>query len=142
MDYLLGRQLTLGSIRKYRLGYAPGGWHDLHHHLKNKGFTETEMAEAALIVHKGSSAYDKFRERVMFPIIDIRGNVIGFGGRTLEKTASAKYINTDETLVFHKREKKYIMRTRSFVCFVLKQSLVKYPDSITLRPDSSHRRFI
>ena len=104
MDYLLGRQLTLGSIRKYGLGYAPGGWHDLHHHLKNKGFTETEMAEAALIVHKGSSVYDKFRERVMFPIIDIRGNVIGFGGRTLEKTASVKYINTDETLVFHKRE--------------------------------------
>ena len=104
MDYLIGRQLTPGTIRKYGLGYAPGGWHDLHHHLKNKGFTETEMAEAALIVHKGSSVYDKFRERVMFPIIDIRGCVIGFGGRTLEKTASAKYINTDETLVFHKRE--------------------------------------
>ena len=104
MDYLLGRQLTPGTIRKYGLGYAPGGWHNLHHHLKNKGFTETEMAEAALVVRKGSSVYDKFRERVMFPIIDIWGNVIGFGGRTLEETAPAKYINTDETLVFHKRE--------------------------------------
>lgn len=104
MDYLLGRQLTPGTIRKYGLGYAPGGWHNLHYHLKNKGFTETEMAEAALVVRKGSSVYDKFRERVMFPIIDILGNVIGFGGRTLEKTAPAKYINTDETLVFHKRE--------------------------------------
>lgn len=104
MDYLLGRQLTPGSIRNYRLGYAPGGWHGLHHHLKKKGYTETEMAEAALVVRKGSSVYDKFRERVMFPIIDIWGNVIGFGGRTLEKTAPAKYINTDETLVFHKRE--------------------------------------
>ena len=104
MDYLLGRQLTPGTIRKYGLGYAPGGWHNLHHHLKNKGFTETEMAEAALVVCKGSSVYDKFRERVMFPIIDIWGNVIGFGGRTLEKTSPAKYINTDETLVFHKRE--------------------------------------
>ena len=104
MDYLLERKLMPNTIRKYGLGYAPGGWHNLHYHLRKKGFTDNEMEEAALIVRKGSSVYDKFRERVMFPIIDINGNVIGFGGRTLEKTASAKYINTDETLVFHKRE--------------------------------------
>ena len=104
MEYLLGRQLTPGTIRKYGLGYAPAGWHNLHHHLKKMGYSEKEMEEAALIVRHGTSVYDKFRSRVMFPIINKNGDVIGFGGRTLVKTAPAKYINTDETLVFHKRE--------------------------------------
>ncbi|MBP3854099.1 MAG: DNA primase [Ruminiclostridium sp.] len=104
MEYLLGRELTLGTIRKYGLGFAPAGWHNLHHYLKKMGYSEKEMEEAALIVRHGTSVYDKFRSRVMFPIINKNGDVIGFGGRTLEKTAPAKYINTDETLVFHKRE--------------------------------------
>lgn len=68
------------------------------------GYSEKEMEESALIVRHGNYSYDKFRSRVMFPIINKNGDVIGFGGRTLEKNAPAKYINTDETPVFHKRE--------------------------------------
>ena len=104
MDYFLGRQLNPGTIRKYGLGYAHAGWHNLHHHLKKKGYSDKEMEEAALVVRHGNSVYDKFRSRVMFPIINKNGDVVGFGGRTLEKKSPAKYINTDETPVFHKRE--------------------------------------
>ncbi len=104
LDYLMGRQLTPNTIRKYGLGFAPDGWHNLHYFLRQKGYTEDEMEAGALLVRNNNSLYDKFRRRVMFPIIDRSGNVIAFGGRTLEPTAPAKYLNSDETIVFHKRE--------------------------------------
>ena len=104
LDYLKERQLTDNTIRKYGLGFAPDGWHDLQFHLKKMGYSDDEMIDGALLVKKNNSSYDKFRRRVMFPIIDRRGNVIAFGGRTLEKDAPAKYLNSDETLVFRKRE--------------------------------------
>ena len=104
LDYLAARQLTPNTIRKYGLGFAPDGWHNLHYFLRQKGYTDDEMEEGALLVRRNNSVYDKFRKRVMFPIIDIRGNVIAFGGRTLEKDAPAKYLNSDETMVFRKRE--------------------------------------
>ena len=103
MDYLLSRQLTPNTIRKYGLGFAPDGWHNLQFHLCTKGYTDDEMLAGALLARKNNSVYDKFRKRVMFPIIDKSGNVIAFGGRTLEPTAPAKYLNSDETMVFHKR---------------------------------------
>ena len=104
MDYLNERRLERGTMIRYGLGYAPNDWHSLHFHLRRLGYTEDEMADAALVVRNKKSVYDKFRHRVMFPIIDRRGNVIAFGGRALEKDAPAKYLNSDETLVFHKRE--------------------------------------
>ena len=104
LDYLVERRLTPNTIRKYGLGFAPDGWHNLHYYLRGKGFTDDEMEEGALLARKNNSLYDKFRRRVMFPIIDRRGNIIAFGGRTLEKDAPAKYLNSDETIVFHKRE--------------------------------------
>ena len=104
LDYLIERGLTPNTIKKYGLGFAPDGWHNLQYHLRNKGYTDDEMEEAALITRNNNNRYDKFRRRVMFPIIDRRGNVIAFGGRTLEKDAPAKYLNSDETLVFQKRE--------------------------------------
>ena len=104
LDYLAGRQLTPNTIRKYGLGFALDGWHNLQYYLRTKGYTDDEMEEGALIVRRNNSVYDKFRRRVMFPIIDIRGNVIAFGGRALEADAPAKYLNSDETMVFHKRE--------------------------------------
>ena len=104
LDYLAARQLTPNTIRKYGLGFAPDGWHNLHYFLRQKGYTDDEMEEGALLVRRNNSVYDKFRKRVMFPIIDIRGNVIAFGGRTREKDAPAKYLNSDETMVFRKRE--------------------------------------
>ena len=104
LDYLVSRQLTPNTIRKYGLGFAPDGWHNLQFFLRSKGYTDDEMEEGALLARKNNSVYDKFRKRVMFPIIDVRGNIIAFGGRTLEPDAPAKYLNSDETLVFHKRE--------------------------------------
>lgn len=104
LDYIRDRQLTHNTIVKYGIGYAPDGWHNLQYHLRKKGYTDDEMEEGALLARRNNSVYDKFRRRVMFPIIDRRGNVIAFGGRALEKDAPAKYLNSDETLVFHKRE--------------------------------------
>ncbi len=104
LDYLLERGLTPNAIRKYGLGFAPEGWHNLHYYLRSKGFSDDEMEDGALLARNNNSLYDKFRNRVMFPIIDRRGNVIAFGGRALEKDAKAKYLNSDETPVFHKRE--------------------------------------
>lgn len=104
LDYLRERGLHPNTIRRYGLGFAPDGWHNLHYYLKSKGFSDDEMLSGALLARKDNSVYDKFRRRVMFPIIDRRGNVIAFGGRTLEKDAPAKYLNSDETLVFQKRE--------------------------------------
>lgn len=101
--YLQQRQLSGNTIRKYGLGYAPDSWDTLKKYMLSEGYTEQELLDAALLAKKDSHSYDKFRNRVMFPIIDRRGNIIGFGGRTLEHDAPAKYLNSDETLVFHKR---------------------------------------
>lgn len=102
-QYLQQRQLSEKTIRKYGLGYAPDSWDTLKKYMLSEGYTEQELLDAALLAKKDSHSYDKFRNRVMFPIIDRRGNIIGFGGRTLEPDAPAKYLNSDETLVFHKR---------------------------------------
>ena len=103
-NYLRGRGLSENTIRKYGLGYAPNDWSVLKNHMLAKGYNEQELVDAALLVrHQKGNTYDKFRHRVMFPIIDRRGNIIAFGGRTLEPDAPAKYLNSDETLVFHKR---------------------------------------
>lgn len=103
-QYLLGRQLSENTIRKYGLGYAPDSWDTLKNHMLSKGYSEQELLSAALLSRSSKGhTYDKFRHRVMFPIIDRRGNIIAFGGRALEADAPAKYLNSDETLVFHKR---------------------------------------
>lgn len=112
-QYLIQRGLSENTIRKYGLGFAPDSWDTLKNFMLSKGYTEQELLDAALLAGKRTQSgqpyggkihtYDKFRNRVMFPIIDRRGNIIGFGGRTLEPDAPAKYLNSDETLVFHKR---------------------------------------
>ncbi len=100
--YFAGRQLTPKTMVKYGLGYAPNSWDALRNYLKEKGFSYEQMAEAG-VVNKGRSGgyYDAFRNRVMFPIIDLRKNVIGFGGRVLDDS-KPKYLNTNDTLVFKK----------------------------------------
>ena len=103
-NYLRGRGLSENTIRKYGLGYAPDDWNTLKDYMLAKGYSEQELVDAALLVrHQKGNTYDKFRHRVMFPIIDRRGNIIAFGGRTLDPDAPAKYLNSDETPVFHKR---------------------------------------
>lgn len=102
-SYFVKRGLTIDTVIKFGLGYSPDQWQALIDHLKKKGFTfeEMEMANVAVKNKKGGY-FDRFRNRAMFPIIDIRSNVIGFGGRILTKDKGAKYLNTSDTLVFNK----------------------------------------
>ena len=115
LNYLRGRGLTDGVIRKFGLGAAPAGWDTLTGHLREKGYTEEELNLAGLTVVKEAEpatqehpgrprrAFDMFRNRAIFPIIDQYGNVLAFGGRILGK-GEPKYLNTSDTPVFNKRK--------------------------------------
>jgi len=122
VSYLTGRGLFLESIQKFRLGYAPDGWHHLLDFLAERGFKVEEIESAGLIIHKSkenqasdisypasSSYYDRFRDRIMFPIFDILGRVIGYSARVAPggDETQAKYINTPETPVYHKSRALY-----------------------------------
>ncbi len=102
LEYYRNRKFTLHTIKKFGLGYAPNSWDSLLKHLKSLGFTVSEMQDAGLVI-KGQKGnyYDCFRNRVMTPIIDVRGNVIAFGGRVLDDS-KPKYVNTNDTLVYKK----------------------------------------
>lgn len=104
LDYLLNRGLSLETIKRFGLGFAEDDFHKLHFYMKGLGFSDFELADAALLAQNNNKMYDKFRNRVMFPIVDLRGNIVGFGGRTLsEDKKTPKYLNSDETQVFKKR---------------------------------------
>jgi DNA primase len=102
--YLLDRGLAAATQLKFRLGYAPSDQYALKEHLGAAKIPVEDMVEAGLLVAGEDIAvpYDRFRDRVMFPISDWRGRVIAFGGRALEKEVSAKYLNSPETPLFHK----------------------------------------
>jgi len=106
MAYLKNRDIKPATIKKFQLGYAPSSWDSLRLFLKKKKFEEKEVYENGLLVKsERGSYYDRFRGRLMFPIKDNRDYVIGFSGRSLdEKDKQAKYINTPETPIYHKRE--------------------------------------
>lgn len=105
LDYFLDRGLTMNTIRRFGLGYAPNEWGKLIEHLKSKGFSEQELVLANLARRSDKNGkttyYDNFRNRVIFPIIDLRGNVIAFGARVTDDS-KPKYINTSDTLVYKK----------------------------------------
>jgi len=102
--YLADRGLTSATQLKFRLGYAPAEQYALKEHLGAAKIPVEDMVEAGLIVAGEDIPvpYDRFRDRIMFPISDWRGRVIAFGGRALEKEVSAKYLNSPETPLFHK----------------------------------------
>ncbi len=102
--YLTGRDLQPDVQRQFRLGYAPADRFALRDHLAGKGVTPEAMMEAGLLIHGEDIAvpYDRFRDRVMFPIADARGRIIAFGGRALQADVPAKYLNSPETPLFHK----------------------------------------
>jgi DNA primase len=102
--YLQGRDLGSDIIARFRLGYAPGERFALRDHLAEKGVPSEVMVEAGLLVtgEDITVPYDRFRDRVIFPIQDAKGRVIAFGGRALSKDVQAKYLNSPETPVFHK----------------------------------------
>jgi len=100
--YFAERQLSPATITKYGLGYAPDDWHKLSNYLQSKGFTEEELVTANLCGRgRNGGIYDSFCDRVMFPIIDLRGNVIAFGGRIIDGSGP-KYLNSSDTPVFKK----------------------------------------
>ena len=102
LDYLRRRGLSKGTMTKFGLGYAADSWDSLIHAMSGKGFSKSDLLEAGLAVsNKRGGIYDRFRDRVMFPIIDLRGDVIGFGGRVLGD-ATPKYLNSPDTPVFNK----------------------------------------
>ncbi len=110
LDYYKNRGLTDHTIKKFGLGCAPDKWNGLMYHLKAMGFSLEDMLAAGLIRKgKASSKYfDTFRNRVMTPIIDVRGNVIAFGGRVLDDS-KPKYINTGDTIVYKKTNELFAL---------------------------------
>ncbi len=107
LEYYLSRGLTLKTIKHFGLGAAPDSWDALINHLKGKGFTISDMVTANVVgVSQSGSYYDRFRKRAMFPIINIRGNVVGFSGRAMpgEDKQGGKYVNTSDTPVYKKSE--------------------------------------
>ncbi len=111
LNYLKGRGITDETIKDFRIGYAPNDWRELLNFLKDKGVNEREMLSVGLIKQKdsslsiGNSHYDVFRGRIMFPISDSSGRVVGFSGRILvADDKSPKYLNTPETVLFNKSE--------------------------------------
>ena len=110
--YLTGRGLSRKTIRSFGLGFAPDRWDALSSHLTAAGFSSRELVEAGLIREreKGKGGYDLFRGRVIFPILDLRGNVIGFGGRAIGEGKGPKYLNTSDTPVFNKSRGLYALQ--------------------------------
>ncbi|MBN1191368.1 MAG: DNA primase [Dehalococcoidales bacterium] len=106
LDYLRGRGLTDNSIASFQLGYSLPGWESLKSYLSEKGLGENDLLEAGLIIRSEDAerTYDRFRDHVMFPIMDDRGRVVGFGARVLEPASDKqpKYINSPQTKVFDK----------------------------------------
>ena len=119
LDYLTGRGLTLKTIKHFGLGAAPDSWDALIHHLKEKGYTESDMLAANVIgKNNRGGIYDRFRKRVMFPIINIRGNIVAFSGRAMpgEDKQGGKYVNTADTPVYKKSENLFGINFAKSVC--------------------------
>ena len=107
--YLVGRGLTKATVTRFGLGYAPNSWDSLTGFLRSKGYTVEEMTAGGLAATgKKGGCYDSFRDRVIFPIIDLRGGVIGFGGRIMEGSGP-KYLNSPDTPVFKKSRNLFAM---------------------------------
>lgn len=109
LDYFLNRGLSMNTIKRFGLGFAPDEWDSLLKHLKSKGYRPSEMVEAGVVkIGRNNNYYDTFKNRVMTPIIDVRGNVIAFGGRVLDDS-KPKYINTSDTIVYKKTNELFAL---------------------------------
>ncbi len=107
--YLADRSIDPGTQLRFRMGYAPGERFALKEHLGSHNIPVADMIEAGMLIGGDDIPvpYDRFRDRVMFPITDLRGRIIAFGGRALEKDVPAKYLNSPETPLFHKGSNLY-----------------------------------
>ncbi|MCF5222300.1 DNA primase [Pseudomonas syringae] len=116
VDYLKGRGLSGEIARDFGLGFAPPGWDNLYKHLSSDSLQQKVMIDAGLLIENAETGkrYDRFRDRVMFPIRDSRGRIIAFGGRVLGDD-KPKYLNSPETPVFHKGQELYgLFEARKF----------------------------
>lgn len=107
-DYYIGRALSAATINHFGLGFAPNQWDALLKYMRTKGYQPAELVDAGLARKGQKGYYDNFRNRVMTPIIDVRGNVIAFGGRVLDDS-KPKYINTGDTLVYKKTNELFAL---------------------------------
>lgn len=108
-EYLLARGLTPQTIMRFGLGFSPDAWSALLDFLTEKGYSKRELLYAGIVTSgKNGHIYDRFRNRAMFPIIDVRGSVIGFGGRVMDG-GEPKYLNSPESEVFNKRRNLYAL---------------------------------
>ncbi len=106
-SYFAGRKVMPETIREFRLGFSPDSWDTVKKYLMNKGYEENELAGAGLIIEKGNgNSYDRFRNRLVFPICDTQGRVTGFGARALDNSLP-KYINSHQTAIFDKSNSLY-----------------------------------
>jgi len=105
LRYAQKRGMPKSTLTKFGIGFAPNAWTALTDAMRSKGYTDEELKESGLVSvsQKNGRIYDRFRNRLMFPIIDVRGNVIGFGGRVMDNS-TPKYLNSPETLIFNKRK--------------------------------------
>lgn len=107
-DYYIGRALSAATINHFGLGFAPNQWDALLKYMRAKGYQPAELVDAGLARKGQKGYYDNFRNRVMTPIIDVRGNLIAFGGRVLDDS-KPKYINTGDTLVYKKTNELFAL---------------------------------
>ena len=132
LEYLRGRGLSKGIMTRFGLGFAPESWDSLIKAMSQKGFSKSDLLDAGLAVsNQKGGIYDRFRNRVMFPIIDLRGDVIGFGGRVLGD-ATPKYLNSPDSPVFNKSRNLFALnlaKTTKLGRIVLTEG---YMDTISL----------
>ena len=108
LEYVQKRGLNKAIVTRFGIGFAPNSWNALVDAMRKKGYTDQELKDADLVGERNGRIYDRFRNRLMFPIFDVRGNVIGFGGRVLDDS-KPKYLNSNETLIFNKRKNLFGM---------------------------------
>jgi DNA primase len=108
VDYFRSRELKPETVKEFGLGYAPAGWSNLCDYLQGKGVSQSKIIECGLAVSKdGGAVYDRFRDRIIFPLHDLGGRVVAFAGRGLEADAQPKYLNSPETALYHKSRVLY-----------------------------------
>ncbi len=106
-SYLVERKVSIETIKEFRLGFSPDSWDTVKKYLMNKGYEGKELAGAGLIIEKeGGNSYDRFRNRLVFPICDAQGRVTGFGARALDDSLP-KYVNSPQTSIFDKSSSLY-----------------------------------
>lgn len=108
LRYAQSRGMSKGTLTRFGIGFAPDSWDSLCKAMRAKGYTDEELKASGLVSEKNDRIFDRFRNRLMFPIIDVRGNVIGFGGRVMDNS-TPKYLNSPETEIFNKRKNLFAL---------------------------------